>query len=232
VQVVKVKNKMGKIEIATITYLAHINSVVENFNSALDSDGRMSEQDAIRTLTRSQNLIRKISEKDSPYAQEAESISKENWATSYKAEVIIGILLALRDELTIGSLNSVSELVRGELFENFLEMAEYLISEGYKDAAAVITGSSLETHLKRLANKYNIEIEIIEAGKKPKYKKAEIINQELYKIKVYSSLDQKQITAWLELRNNAAHGNYSAYAANQVIQFVEWTKDFISKNRA
>jgi hypothetical protein len=192
----------------------------------------MSEQEAIRILTRSQNIIQKIAEKDSPYAQQSESISKEDWATGYKAEVIVGILLALRDELTIGSLNSVSELVRAELFENFLEMAEYLISEGYKDAAAVIAGSSLETHLKSLANKFDVEILIIEEGKKPKYKKAETINQDLYKLKAYSSLDQKQITAWLELRNNAAHGNYSAYTANQVTQFVEWTKDFISKNRA
>jgi hypothetical protein len=223
---------MSKLEAATQIYLEHINSIIETFNSAFDEDGRMSEQNATRILTRSQNLIKKMSEKDSPYIQEAEFIYKENWSTSYKAEVIIGVLLALKDELTIGSLNSVSELVRGELFENFLEMAEYLASEGYKDASAVIAGSSLEAHLRRLANKHNVEIEIIEEGKKPRYKKAETINQDLYKIKVYSSLDQKQITAWLELRNNAAHGNYSAYAINQVIQFIEWTKDFISKNRA
>ena len=223
---------MSKLEAATQIYLEHINSIIETFNSALDEIGQMSEQNATRILTRSHNLIKKMSEKDSPYIQEAESIYKENWSTSYKAEVIIGILLALKDELTIGSLNSVSELVRGELFENFLEMAEYLASEGYKDASAVIAGSSLEAHLRRLANKHNIEIEIVEEGKKPRYKKAETINQDLYKIKVYSSLDQKQITAWLELRNNAAHGNYSAYAINQVVQFIEWTKDFISKNRA
>jgi hypothetical protein len=38
-------------------------------------------------------------------------------------------------------------------------------------------------------------------------------------------LDQKQITAWLDLRNNAAHGKYSAYSDTQVKQFIEWLKD-------
>jgi hypothetical protein len=223
---------MSKLEVATQSYLKHIDSIIETFNSALDEDKQMSEQNATRILTRARNLINKMSEKDSPYAKEAEIIYEENWVTSYKAEMIIGVLLGLKDELAIGSLNSLSELVRGELFDNFLEMAEYLANEGYKDASAVIAGSSLETHLRRLANKHNIEIKIIKEGKKTEYKKSGVINDELYKIKVYSSLDQKQITAWLDLRNNAAHGTYSAYDKNQVIQFIEWTKDFISKTPA
>jgi hypothetical protein len=32
-----------------------------------------------------------------------------------------------------------------------LEMASYLLAEGYKDAAAVLVGSSLEGHLRNLA---------------------------------------------------------------------------------
>ena len=223
---------MDILEAAIRVYLAHLNSIIETYNACLDNDGRLSEQDAIRIVTRSQNLVHKIAESDSPYVKEVDSASGESWATSYKAEIVIGILLGLRDELTIGALDSAPELVRGELFEDFLEMAEYLANEGYKDAAAVIAGSSLEAHLRRLAQKHGIEIAIIEAGTKTRYKKAEILNQDLYKAKTYSPFDQKQITAWLDLRNNAAHGNYSNYASNQVMQLIEWTKDFISKNSA
>lgn len=205
---------MDKFEAAIQIYLAHLNSIIQTYFSALDKDGNISEQDAIRIITRSRNLVYKIAENDSPYVQEVDYASSESWSSSYKAEIIIGVLLGLKDELSIGALNSVPELIRGELFENFLEMAEYLANEGYKDAAAVIAGSSLEAHLRRLAKKYDIGIEIIESGAKPRYKKAEIINQELYKANVYSPLDQKQITAWLDLRNNAAHGNYSNYSSN------------------
>jgi glutaredoxin len=38
----------------------------------------------------------------------------------------------------------------------------------------------------------------------------------IYCAKVYSLLDQKNITAWLELRNKAAHGEYEKYVAQQV----------------
>ena len=223
---------MNKFEATIQLYLAHIGSIIETYNNAVDAERIISEQDGIRIITRARNLVHKIAEEDSPYKQEVDSAYGDMWATSYKAEIIIGILLGLRDELTIGALNSVPEFIRGELFENFLEMAEYLNDEGYKDAAAIIAGSSLEAHLRRLAIKYDIEIEIAKSDKNPRYKKAEVINQELYKKKVYSLFDQKQITAWLDLRNNAAHGNYSYYSRDRVMQLIEWTKDFISKNSA
>lgn len=223
---------MDKLEAAIQVYLALLNSIIETYNTCLGYEGTLSEQDAIRIITRSQNLVHKVAEKDSSYAKEIDIVASECWSTSYKAEVMIGILLGIRDELTIGDLISAPELIRGELFENFLEMVEYLANEGYKDAAAVITGSSLEAHLRRLAQKHGIEIKIVESGIKTRYKKAETINQDLYKAKIYSPFDQKQITAWLDLRNSAAHGNYTNYGNNQVLQFIEWAKDFISKNRA
>ena len=224
---------MNKLETAIQTYLKHLDSIIETYNNALGVNGQLySEQEAIRIFTRSQNLINKITEKDSPYAQQVNTLSKETLSMDYKAELIVGIVMGLKDELTVGALNSIPEIVRGELFENFLEMAEYLANEGYKDAAAVIAGSSLEAHLRRLAKKHDIVIEVAGSSTKPLYKKAESINQELYKVKAYSLLDQKQITAWLDLRNNAAHGNYSAYSINQVMRFIEWTIDFIAKNSA
>lgn len=48
----------------------------------------------------------------------------------------------------------------------------------------------------------------------------------------YSLFDQKQITAWLDLRNNAAHGNYTDYDEFQVAKLIDWVGDFISKNPA
>jgi len=224
---------MDNFEDAIKMYLAHLNSIIETYNNAEDDYGTVSNQDSIRIITRARSLVHQIVEKDSPYVQEVDSWAESPaTSSSFNATIIVGILMGLRDELTVGALNSVPELIRGELFENFLEMAEYLSDEGYKDPAAVIAGSSLEVHLRCLAKKYGIEIEIIVSGSTPRYKKAETLNQELYKAIVYSPFDQKQITAWLDLRNNAAHGNYSNYSSNQVAQFIEWVKDFISKNSA
>jgi len=83
----------------------------------------------------------------------------------------------------------------------------------------------------KLSNKYSVAVDYIAKDGTTKQKKAERLNQELGK-NAYTLFDQKQITAWLDLRNNAAHGHYSAYDDDQVAKLIEWVGDFISKNPA
>lgn len=213
--------------------LTHINSILDTYDSALDKGEQLSERDAIRIRTRTISVVKKIVGQDSPYLKEILWIEDNVGHEVYKAERMTAVLQGLRDELNDGLLDTLPELIRGELFDDFLQMAEHLHNEGYKDAAAVIAGSSLEAHLKQLAAKNDIEVQISEEGKQPRPKRAEQINQDLYKVaNAYSLLDSKQITAWLDLRNSSAHGNYMNYSENQVGQFIEWLKDFIAKNSA
>jgi hypothetical protein len=149
----------------------------------------------------------------------------------YRAGLVVGIVRALKGDLEDGYLYSFSELVRGEMFETLIEMAEHLVEEGYKDAAAVVAGASLESQLRQLSNKYGISVDYNAKDGNTKKKTAERLNQELGKT-AYSLFDQKQITAWLDLRNNAAHGNYPDYDEVQVAKLIEWVGDFISKNPA
>jgi len=58
-------------------------------------------------------------------------------------------------------------------------------------------------------------------------KKSDTVNADLYRQKVYTLLDQKSVTAWLDLRNNAAHGNYGAYSTEQVILMLQGVRNFI-----
>jgi uncharacterized protein (DUF2164 family) len=135
-----------------------------------------------------------------------------------------GILRALRTDYAAGNLQSVVELVHAEVFADFLEMADYLLQQGYKDAAAVIVGSVLEEHLRKLCQKNSIAFQ---AGAAPK--KADTLNSELAGAGVYSKLDQKSVTAWLDLRNKAAHGRYDEYAKEQVALTLQGVRDFASR---
>lgn len=63
-------------------------------------------------------------------------------------------------------------------------------------------------------------------------KKAEAMNSELAKQGVYSNLEQKSVTAWLDLRNKAAHGKYDEYNKNKVEQMIMGVRDFIVRNPA
>ncbi len=52
-----------------------------------------------------------------------------------------GILRALRD--AYNSLLGVEKFIHTDIFADFVEMADYLLSEGRKDPAAVVLGSTL-----------------------------------------------------------------------------------------
>lgn len=46
---------------------------------------------------------------------------------------------------------------------------------------------------------------------------------------VYSAIDQKQVTAWLGLRNEAAHGHYDQYTTQQVEQLLSGVISFVAR---
>ncbi len=134
------------------------------------------------------------------------------------------ILVALRSDYDAGYLRSIEELLHADLFADFLEMADELLKKHYKDPAAVIAGSVLEEHLRKLAEKNGVPIT---AGGHPK--KADTLNAELAKKTVYNKLEQKSVTAWLGLRNDAAHGSYDEYDATQVRLMVDNVRAFLSR---
>jgi hypothetical protein len=136
----------------------------------------------------------------------------------------IGALKALKREYETGYLVKIQALVRAEVFSDFLEMAEHLITQGYKDPSAVLVGGTLEEHLRELCKSRSIPIQISE-----KPKKADLMNSELAAAKAYNILDQKNITAWLDLRNKAAHGKYSEYTIEQVTLMLTGVKNFFAR---
>ncbi len=140
----------------------------------------------------------------------------------------IEILRALRFEVSKGWLYTVRELITAEVFGDFLEMSKYLLDEGYKDASAVMIGSVLEEHLRQLCNKNSIEISFEKLGKIV-FKKAEVLNADLVKANVYKLGDQKSVTAWLDIRNNAAHGKYTEYTQDRVELMYEGVNNFITR---
>ncbi|MGB5925627.1 MAG: hypothetical protein WBH01_05990 [Dehalococcoidia bacterium] len=138
--------------------------------------------------------------------------------------VLVGIVQALKTAYESGYLYEVEELIHAELFSDFLDMGQYLLKEGYKDPAAVIIGGVLEEHLRKLCLKNSINIKT-----KDRLKKADAMNADLANSNVYNRLDQKNITAWLDLRNKAAHGKYTEYTEDQVELTLQGIRDFIAR---
>jgi hypothetical protein len=142
-----------------------------------------------------------------------------------------GALNAAKAEIDGGWLFDLRGIVSAEIFNDFFEMAAHLLSEGYKDPAAVMIGSTLEEHLRQLCTKHNIPLETSNPNKPSVTtpKKAEVMNADLVKAQVYNLLDQKQVTAWLGLRNSAAHGKYADYTKEQVDAMHYGVMNFITR---
>jgi hypothetical protein len=152
--------------------------------------------------------------------------------TDYKSSVSAGIniLDSIKDEIENGWLFSFRKIISAEVFSDFLEMSKYLLDEKYKDPAAVMIGSVLEEHLRFLCTQHSIDI-TYESDSKVKPRKADILNSDLAKQSVYGVLEQKSVTAWLDLRNRAAHGKYGEYSLDQVNLMYQGVLGFIISTR-
>ena len=148
----------------------------------------------------------------------------------YNIEAGISILQSLRHEVEQGWLTTFKQLVTAEVFSDFLEMSKYFLEGNYKDPAAVMIGSVMEEHLRQLCNNHSVDTFIIK-GSDTINKKADLLNADLAKAGVYSVLEQKSVTAWLDLRNRAAHGKYSEYTIEQVQLMYQGVLDFITKTK-
>jgi hypothetical protein len=116
-----------------------------------------------------------------------------------------------------GYLFNVRGLIKAEVLDDALEQARALQSAGYKDPACVVAGVSLEVTLKELCARSGIG-----------QGKADKMNVDLAKSGAYNVAKQKQITAWADLRNKAAHGQWDEYSAADVEDMIEGINRFIA----
>ncbi len=205
-------------------FISQIKEILEDY----EKNSHPGPKKANNLITRVKAVIVRTTGKSSEYYYRIqETLEKwKKWKDEAILEHVMGVLDGLYHDLKSGYLKTLSELIHAELFSNFLEMSEYILKEGYKDASAVIAGSTLEEHLRKLCKKNEIEVETETSSGQFKPKKAEQMNSDLYKQNIYSKLEQKQITAWLDIRNNAAHAHYDRYNEKQVELLIMGLKDF------
>jgi hypothetical protein len=188
------------------------------------------DRDVARVATRLASAVNRLAPPGSYFRQNLEAIEAENRGgyPGFKMDKLVGALTALKEEYQLGHFRSFAELVHADTAGSFIEMARDLHGQGYKDPAVVIAGSVLEQHLRDLCTKNQISLIQANGG----HKKADTLNAELAKTNVYGLTDQKSVTAWLGLRNDAAHGRYSTYTQQQVLSMIQAVEDFMARHPA
>ena len=163
------------------------------------------------------NLIQRAFGEDSAHYRNFIEHFKEfdGWESSLNT--LVAIFDSAKEDYEGGYLFNVQSLVKAEVLDDALEQARSLLTSGYKDPAAVLVGVSLETALKDLCQRASIPI-----GKLDK------MNADLCKAGTYNMAKQKQITAWADLRNKAAHGDWTTYTKEDVKEYMDGVSRFIA----
>jgi hypothetical protein len=208
-------------ELDTILGQAEKLRKTSKYDDCSDLDG----SDIAAMITKLAATVDRFAPPDSRYVKLQQVELESGYSTSGRLlSPLIGILTALRDDISSNRLATITQLLHADLFGDFLDMAQHLLDEGYKDPAAVLAGGVLEEHLRKLCLKYGLPIVV-----GMRFKKADAMNSELVAASTYSKNDQKNVTAWLGLRNEAAHGHYAAYKPEQVALLIQSIRDFITR---
>jgi len=218
-------------------FLAQLDKLLDEFDDLVRSSKHKDLSDIAKhvrqgLLSRSFAAVERIAGQKSSYARDIKRILEQLPLLHEHTTSVMGVVQGMRDDVKAGYISSLVELVHGEVFADFLEMAEHLQSSKFKDAAAVIAGSALEAHLRALCVKHAIETVDRRSDGSEVAKKADRLNNDLASATVYSKLYQKSVTGWLDLRNKAAHGHYSEYSPEQVGLLIEGVREFMARNPA
>jgi hypothetical protein len=140
----------------------------------------------------------------------------------YYSDTLAGlaVIKAAFNDYIKGYLIEAKALITAEVFDDILEQAEHLFRQGYYQAAAVLAGAVLEDGLRKIAERNGCAVQ-----PKPKL---DGMNAELAKKGVYNTLVQKRITWLADMRNKAAHGKWSEFAANDVETMLHQVRDFVT----
>jgi hypothetical protein len=209
------------------TALVQIDAV---FQRRKELENNWFPENIVEVLTLTCATIDRLAPPGSTYLDQKEKAFKGpflNLTLTREGEIefrLQGVLKALRADYEAGRLQTFQELVHSDLFADFLEMADYLLTETYKDPAAVLASGVLEEHLRKLCDKHSIP-----RSSNGKPHMIDRMNTDLAKQTVFGKIDQQQVTAWAAIRNKAAHGEYAAYDDKQVGFMIQGIKAFVSR---
>jgi len=148
-------------------------------------------------ITSASNLLASVLGRESDYYHQLQAAFQ---VPGYRSDMARGlaVLKAAWNDYSKGYIFELKSLVRAEIFDDFLDLAQYLYDQGYHQPAAVLAGGVLEDGLRKLCDKNKISV--------PPKPKLDAMNSELAKNGTYNTLVQKRITWLADIRNKATHG--------------------------
>ena len=150
--------------------------------------------------------------------KQIEYVYTKNAGSSYDMPKCVGVFESAYEDFKSDLLEDTKTIITAEVFTDFIEQAEYLLSEGYEFPAAVLMRGILEDSLRTLCKKAQIIL-----SDKPKI---DWMNTELVKARIYNTNMQKQVTAWAGIGNSAAHMKIDEFSKIDVKNMISGIINF------
>ena len=178
---------------------------------------RVTSADVAGWTASAESLLLAVLGEGSPHLQALRTARDAFHGYESEFDRLRAILAAAREDYVGGYLFTFRALVKAEVLDDALVQAESLLHSNFKDPACILVGVALEVTIKELAR----QAELPEG-------KLERMNSDLCKSGKYNLAKQKQITAWADLRNKAAHGDWSEYSLEDVQEMFSGVQRFIA----
>jgi len=171
-------------------------------------DSRM----AFQWATSVQNLLVRVFGSDSEHYKNFTHQVEQHltYSPTYRAQ---GILKSAQDDYVKGFVFDMRRLVEAEVLDDLLDQAQQLLESGYYAPAAVVAGCVLEDGLRKLCERSSIELTATP--------KLDSMNSSLAKAGVFSKLVQKRVTAFADVRNMAAHGEWAKFTVEDARDMLQ-----------
>lgn len=186
--------------------------LIESFRyESLTYESKVPEAELRAFVVSALAAIERIAGKNSQYYENIPQervllpLAVESYNLSF-IPTVTGVLVALRDAVDQGLLESLESRLRANIHDDFLVQASELLGAGYHVAAMVLIGGVIEDHLQKLVQIQGLTL--------PKRGSISKYNDLLRKNNVYNQSMWRRIQSIGDLRNEAAHGKGSAIKAD------------------
>jgi hypothetical protein len=169
-------------------------------------------------LAKVHNIIATIFGEHGPYYIQLVGLAKRGVEHSNEVYPIVGLLRGALSDLENGFLLGQEFLIAGEIFDSVLQQAKHLTVSGYKDAAAVLARVVLEDALQRISRSEGLDATLNAAR----------LNDALKQKGRYPQPQWRQVLAWLDIGNAAAHGKFDEYDQAAVERLLDDVERFLA----
>lgn len=146
---------------------------------------------------------------------------------------LIAYVKALDESYRAGIFDSVVQAIEAEVTTDYMTQAENLLTRAGSGQfahvpAAVLAGAVLEDKLRRLCLRQNPPISMRRGNNQQKALNDFI--DDLKRVGIYTEVKAKQLRAWADIRNAAAHGEFDKFSRADVELMLSGLQTFLAEH--